>query len=307
MIFAPIYALDFKCIADRCRHSCCIGWEIDIDDATYEKYRECDAKGKTHLCNTVRVDSEGVRSFIMGEDDRCPHLTDGGLCNIIREFGDGYLCDICTEHPRFYHECSGRREMGVGLSCEAAARLILTSDGYAEIVPQRVESTVGTPSCTGASFDAALERTALYEILGQRNVPYDERVARLRELSGLKSEDALVGALRQVIPSLEYLNSDMGRILASSVKFGRTPFFDEMLERALAYFIFRYVSKSNNKEELRSSLRLSLALEQMLACMLNMPTMVDKYGVFECARMLSEEMEYNEDNIDTLRFVLGVQ
>ena len=31
-IFAPSYYKKFKCIADKCHHNCCIGWEIDIDD-----------------------------------------------------------------------------------------------------------------------------------------------------------------------------------------------------------------------------------------------------------------------------------
>ena len=30
-IIAPDYYREFHCIADKCRHSCCIGWEIDID------------------------------------------------------------------------------------------------------------------------------------------------------------------------------------------------------------------------------------------------------------------------------------
>ena len=36
-LFAPKYYTEFSCIADRCRHSCCIGWEIDIDADTAEK------------------------------------------------------------------------------------------------------------------------------------------------------------------------------------------------------------------------------------------------------------------------------
>ena len=29
--YAPKYYQQFHCIADKCKHSCCIGWEIDID------------------------------------------------------------------------------------------------------------------------------------------------------------------------------------------------------------------------------------------------------------------------------------
>lgn len=38
-LIAPDYYPQFRCIADKCRHSCCIGWEIDIDTDTREKYR----------------------------------------------------------------------------------------------------------------------------------------------------------------------------------------------------------------------------------------------------------------------------
>ena len=40
----PHYYKNFKCIADKCRHSCCVGWEIDIDDDTLEKYRNLEGE-----------------------------------------------------------------------------------------------------------------------------------------------------------------------------------------------------------------------------------------------------------------------
>ena len=36
-LYAPEYYKQFQCIADKCTHSCCIGWEIDIDEITDEK------------------------------------------------------------------------------------------------------------------------------------------------------------------------------------------------------------------------------------------------------------------------------
>ena len=38
-IVMPDYSIGFQCIAGKCRHSCCVGWEIDIDDDTYEMYK----------------------------------------------------------------------------------------------------------------------------------------------------------------------------------------------------------------------------------------------------------------------------
>ena len=38
----PSYYKTFQCIADKCEHSCCIGWEIDIDEDSYDYYMGID-------------------------------------------------------------------------------------------------------------------------------------------------------------------------------------------------------------------------------------------------------------------------
>ena len=35
----PDFYESFRCRASACRHSCCRGWEIDIDENTLELYR----------------------------------------------------------------------------------------------------------------------------------------------------------------------------------------------------------------------------------------------------------------------------
>lgn len=113
----PSYYLDFKCIASKCRHTCCAGWEIDIDEATLSLYQS----------NPKLMAKIKGNSFIMGEDLRCPFLNKDNLCEIILDKGEDYLCDICTEHPRFYNYRGRIEEVGIGLCCEEAARLILSS------------------------------------------------------------------------------------------------------------------------------------------------------------------------------------
>ena len=34
----PDFYGEFQCIADKCAHSCCLGWEIDIDEDTAALY-----------------------------------------------------------------------------------------------------------------------------------------------------------------------------------------------------------------------------------------------------------------------------
>ncbi len=120
-IRVPEYFTGFKCIADKCKDSCCIGWEIDIDDRARAKYEALDTPLGREICEKT---SHGC--FPLKEKGRCVFLDERGLCRIISELGDGYLCDICREHPRYYGVCKGGYEGGLGLGCEEAARIILS-------------------------------------------------------------------------------------------------------------------------------------------------------------------------------------
>ena len=39
IVRGPDYFKEFSCIAGACKDSCCLGWEIDIDEDSYEYYK----------------------------------------------------------------------------------------------------------------------------------------------------------------------------------------------------------------------------------------------------------------------------
>ena len=57
-LYAPDYYTKFACIADKCQHSCCIGWEIDIDDDTIEYYKTVEGSLGERLKNNIASDNE---------------------------------------------------------------------------------------------------------------------------------------------------------------------------------------------------------------------------------------------------------
>lgn len=128
-IRVPEYFIEFKCIADKCRDSCCIGWEIDVDDAARQKYEALGSELGREICEKT---SHGC--FPLRENGRCAFLDQKGLCRIISALGDEYLCDICREHPRYYNVSGGVTEGGLGLGCEEAARIILALDKLPNMV-----------------------------------------------------------------------------------------------------------------------------------------------------------------------------
>ena len=96
IIYRPSYYNEFKCIADKCRHSCCVGWEISVDDDTLKRYEDIDRDDI--LCH---IDDGQI---MLCEGERCPFLKSDGLCRLIAELGDDYTSKICREHPRFITE-----------------------------------------------------------------------------------------------------------------------------------------------------------------------------------------------------------
>ena len=120
-IDAEIYN-EFRCKADKCKHSCCKGWEIDIDEDTLEYYKNLDTELGNEILQNIQEKED--THFKLTDDDRCPFLKDNGLCKLIEELGEDSLCDICRLHPRFFEDINDYSLAGVGLSCEKVTELI---------------------------------------------------------------------------------------------------------------------------------------------------------------------------------------
>ncbi len=124
-IYAPDYYPAFHCIAGACMHTCCEGWEIDIDEESLKRYRAM--RGPFGRRVRQCISTEDTPHFILGEKERCPLLNEDRLCDLILQRGEEALCQICRDHPRFRNFWSDREEVGLGLACEEAGRLILSA------------------------------------------------------------------------------------------------------------------------------------------------------------------------------------
>ncbi|MDO4477602.1 MAG: flagellin lysine-N-methylase [Lachnospiraceae bacterium] len=123
----PDFYKDFVCTADRCRHSCCIGWELDIDDKTYETYCRQPGPFGDRLREAfldIEEDGETLHTFPLREDKTCPFLNERGLCDIILEMGEANISVVCTEYPRYTRFLGDRIERTLSLSCEEVGRLL---------------------------------------------------------------------------------------------------------------------------------------------------------------------------------------
>lgn len=297
-IYAPKYYLDFKCIASKCKHSCCIGWEIDVDQNSLEKYANLDANYKYEILQSI--ENSPTPHFKLLENERCPHLDQNGLCKIISNLNESYLCDICREHPRFYNYTPNGLEVGLGMSCEEACRLILCSSYYDEIVQ------VGNDGELQENFDfnPIPFRDKIFKILKDEKLPYKQKLAILSVEFSINLKELSDGDWKEVLSSLEYLEKSRKELFSNySSSVNNTPKNLEIyLERALAYFVFRHLTKAQSEYEIKSYLGLCLFLERLLCSILKAKNAFSLGEIAPLAITLSEEIEYNEDNVESILF-----
>ena len=285
-IYAPEYYNKFKCIADNCKHSCCIGWEIDIDTETLTKYDNLTCEYANVIKDTIQKDD--VSHFRLFENKRCPHLDDKGLCEIIKRIGEDHLCDICREHPRYYNYTNLGKEVGIGMSCEAACALILSSDNFDKII--EIGETKG--EIFASEYDAIEDRDTIFRILKDEEMKIDFKVDMIYDYFD-------VFLYRYYFPDitskLEYMeNSHKELILSADTLFWNNELSDE-LTRILAYYVYRHCSEANDFDEFFVSLSFAIFCTGLIS------SISDKNSIHDIARIVSEEIEYSEENTELIK------
>ncbi|MGN1028835.1 MAG: flagellin lysine-N-methylase [Bacilli bacterium] len=115
----------FKCIADKCKFTCCNGWDINVDTNTYNKWKE--KSELNYLLDNVRfIKSNGENSYLIKKETKgiCPLLSDEGLCNIVINHGEEYLSSTCKSFPRIENNFENVKEMTLSCSCPEVVNII---------------------------------------------------------------------------------------------------------------------------------------------------------------------------------------
>ena len=215
----PDFYERFQCKATACRHSCCRGWEIDIDENTLELYRGLSGSWREKMDDAVVCDESGAH-FRLTEDERCPFLQRDGLCELICAFGEDALCDICALHPRFYELVGAYELAGLGLSCEAVCELLLAEEGELML---RCEETG--------------EKIALSSLLKSLGCKVGDRGLRFTPTEDL---EGMLGRLEQTEPIDEAWTEEL-RHLRDALKTGTAPALPAgpRYDRMLQYILYR--------------------------------------------------------------------
>lgn len=117
----------FQCINKDCPFNCCGGWQIEVDEETYEKYQQEPREfGKTLRRNISVRNVPQIRQHF----GKCPYLTKDKLCGMYLTHGEAYMTFACRMFPRrkVSYTCKGEtmaEETYLELSCPEAARLFV--------------------------------------------------------------------------------------------------------------------------------------------------------------------------------------
>lgn len=336
MIFrTPSYYHDFRCIADRCGDSCCIGWEIDIDKETADRYASVSGafgeRLKAHICFGE------ISSFILDAHERCPFLNAQGLCDIYTNLGEDALSQICTDHPRYYEWFGSVKEGGVGMCCEAAAMLILTAYDPCAVTETEIPEPDDTEEFDRALYALLLDaRNRIFHILMEENRPLSDRLAWMLDFALALQDNLDIQdyTLPESIPEMPTAENDMRSVLQffrslqpmsegwlpalahasermpeiaehREAFLQKNPDAETFLRNIAVYFIWRHFLKGTFDGDILS--RISLAVSAVLVISV---LWIDRWldagelsteDCAEVAKNFSKEIEYNEENLSAMQ------
>ena len=301
MFVKPYFFDSFRCKASECTDSCCIGWEIDIDNVSLERYNAVQGEFGRRLHDNITT-SDDCSCFSLLEGDRCPFLNSDNLCDIYINLGEESLCNICTEHPRFYNEFAGRCEAGIGLCCERVCEIIFSDDK-----PLSFEyEDDGYPDNFDDSEQIIVNmRQKIFDLISDRTIPFAERLKKICNL-------AIFGNLVDVFANTEPINDEwcayVKNLQSVADKLDITEIvsdFDSDYEKLFIYIVYRHFIKAVFDGEAEKWLLFCIA-NLLFVCLMDKYTLYIK-GEFTAAdrvnnvKLWSKQIEYSEDNIDFIK------
>ena len=291
----PDFYDDFQCLASRCRHSCCIGWEIDVDADTLAAYQTLEGPLGDEL--REKIDPGPTPHFRLGEGERCPFLRADGLCRIIRELGEDSLCDICALHPRFFNSFPGREESGLGLCCEEVVRLLLhTEEGFHLTV--RDDGQGGERD--NWVEELAKHRDRAIELLSQSEKSLDARLKEVFSLFGAVPPAWNAGETKRLFLSLEQMDAHWAQCLYKLPdSAGDDPLKGREESRyatIFAYLLYRHMICADSIDKARLLLCFCAVSTGLVAALDD----VEPDDKDEHLRLFSAEIEYSDENVETI-------
>ena len=306
----PDFYSQFKCTASRCSDTCCVGWEIDIDESSQRAYRKVEGPFGDRLRASIE---DG--HFKLLPHDRCPFLDKGNLCEIYKNLGEGALCQICREHPRFVEVYGDIMEKGLGLCCEEAVRLLLATEGPLSFTAEECDE----PEDELDEEDREIRNQVLYEreqifsALANSATPFSERLytafgitdenpfaplANARDLYELLAKTVSFGPAWD--NALTRIKARIDAASADSIPIEDQDYFTETeSSRLLAYLVYRHFAKCLFDGHADGKRHFAVFFWNIVRLFTR-----ELGGKINAIKILSRQLEYCEENMEIVELAL---
>lgn len=314
-VFIPTYFDKFRCISDRCPDTCCIGWEVDIDNETAEKYSSLKGEIGNKIEKHLTRDETGCNIFTLCHGDRCPFLNKSNLCEIHIEAGKDFLSKTCTLFPRFFDDFGSFREMGLGFGCPEAARIMLSekepfSLKIYEVITDEAEDIDEAFLCKLISL-----RAEFFTILQDEKLTFRNKIEIILSLAKdfQKSLDGDICDKNHnrtfcdclaVLNEMEYINKDRKNFLNNleddeSYENILIDYKDDF-EKLMTYYIFRYLLKAVYDYDVLTKVKYGVFACVIISRIYAYFKEPDFEKRVEVMYSYSKEVEYSDTNMDLL-------
>ncbi len=268
------YYNSFGCIAEKCKHNCCIGWQIQIDKKSLKRYKKNVAIKKT-------IDLSNSRFLL--DNGRCANLDSDNLCKILKT--GGKLCQICSDHPRYRNYLKGYVETGLGLSCEEACRIILSSDEKPYFTREDISKKL-----KGFEKEKYLFRENIVNLI-YSGKEINEVITNICDIIGFNLYDKPLVFYKDFIEKLNRLEVGLNGKLKNLKNPEKTIKNCKEYLNILAYFICRHLLNAIDLRDLYSRTAFSLLSLRLI-------NGICQEDLIETCRAYSAEIEYDEDNLN---------
>ena len=295
------YYSKFKCVASDCKHTCCAGWEMCIDQTTLELYKNHNSDFSAFLDKGINYKKA---KFKCQKGGRCAFLNQDGLCEIIINLGEDYLCQVCRDHPRFRSFFDDRVEMGLGFCCEQVAKIVLGCQDKITLIPTNDDNA--TCELSFVKKNVLEFRQRVLDILQDRKTHIQDRIKNIVSLCRSEIKEENFKKIIKTFSSFERIEKDWTkRLKAIKKSFSLTTdqAQDIICEQFLVNSVYRHLSDAEDTLWVRA---------RTLACVyswwiinsiekIEKGQFADEFSAFcDIARQFSAEVEYSQKNLDKL-------
>ncbi len=271
------YYNQFNCIAEKCKHNCCIGWQISIDKKSLKRYKK-----NTEIKKTIDFNH---RRFLLN-NRRCANLDCDNLCKILKS-GE-QLCQICSDHPRYRSYFNKYVETGLGLTCEEACRIILSSNEKPYFTKENLAEKL-----KGFEKEKYLFRENLLDII-YSDSEIDKKIDTICNIIGLDFYQKPLTFYKGFMEKLNRLEDDFSKKL-ENLKNPEKPLKNcKEYNNILGYFVCRHLLNAYDLRDLYSRTAFSLISLRLINGMINGKDI----DLAEVCRSYSTEIEYDEENLN---------